>query len=270
MARNNYKECLYNNMCAQSFYITEKLSYQSMASSARYFFKKDNHSIEEAVEKAINRRIIARNKHIMIDLISHLREKRSYTSSYIILMCNRLKVSSKNMCYITKRGYDPRSAIIIIYYSTDKFNKKKEKTISTKWFNKIISDYELHRNNLAKLNFKTVMVLFCAGIINRNDVFTLLDDGFILGKARKLVRNKNMNYQLIEEIKSEITIAVIDIINSLLPYEKEQTYKYINLRLIPLMLLLSIKYKYRDISLDGPRFPGNSGNSKTLMDYITA
>jgi hypothetical protein len=241
-----------------------------MTSSARYFLKKNNYSIEEAVENAINRCIISRNKHIMIELISQLKEKKPYTSSYIKAMCNKLKVSSKNVCYITKRGYDPRSAIIIIYYSTDKFNKKKEKIISTKWFNKIISDYELYRNDLAKLNFKTAIVLFCADIISRNDVFKLLDDGFILGKARKLVRNKNMNYQLVEDIKSDITIAVIDIINSLLPYEKEQTYKYINLKLIPLMLLLSIKYSHRDISLDSPRFPGNSGSSKTLMDYIAA
>jgi hypothetical protein len=241
-----------------------------MAASARYFFKKDNCSIGEAVKKAMDRLIATKDKHIIINLISHLREKSPYTKSYIKSMCNKLKVSSKNVCYITKRGYDPRSAIIIIYYSSDKFNNKGEKTISTKWFNKIISDYELHRNNLTNLNFKAVMVLFCAGIINRNDVFTLLDDGFILGKARKFVRNKNMNYQLIDDIKSEITIAVIVTIDLLLPYEKEQTYKYINLRLIPLMLLLSIKYKNRDISLDGPIFPGNSGSSKTLMDYVTA
>jgi hypothetical protein len=239
-----------------------------VTSSARYFLKKDNCSIGEAVKKAIIRCIIIKDKHIMTNLVSNLRENKPYTKSNIKSICKKLKVSSKNVCYITKRGYDPRSAIIIIYYSSDKFNNKGEKIISTKCFNKIISEYKLYKDNLTKINFKTVMVLFCAGIINRNDIFTLLDDGFISGIARKFVRTGNMNYQL--RMMRESTIAVIDIISTLLPYEKEQIYKYINLRLIPIMILLSIKYKHKDISLDDPRFPGNSGTSETLLDYIAS
>lgn len=269
MKENNYKKFIYKNVDLYNSCIREDLHCKKVVASIKYFLKKNNCGIEKTVKKVIDRQITKKNNHIIKKLINNLRINETYTKSYIKLICTNLKVSIKNVTYITKRGYDPRSAIIIIYYASNKVNNTGKKSISKKLFDKIISSYEIYLNYPTRVNLKTLMLLFCSCIkISRNDIFTLLDDGFILKKARKFVRDNDIDYQSIGDIASEINIGVIEIINSLLPYEKEQIYKYINLKLKSLMHSLLIKYKNRDISLDSPRFTNSFRISKPLLDYI--
>jgi len=121
------------------------------------------------------------------------------------------------------------------------------------------------------MDLKIAILLYCANIdISRNEIFELLNDGFILKKARKIARNYNINNQYIVDIISDINLALLNMIDLLLPYEKEQIYKYINLKLKTIVPLLVLKYKNKDLSLDAPIYYDNSNNCRTLKNFIVA
>ncbi|MDD2391631.1 MAG: hypothetical protein PHU94_01675 [Bacilli bacterium] len=273
MCKNNYRKYFYDKTSVYRFCFIECLTYQNVASSIRYILKKNNYSItiDIAVSEAIKIHTKIRNNRIVSKLIEGIKQNVSFMNSDRNLACRKLNVSSKNVCYITKRGYDPRSAIIIIYYASDNVNNKGEKIISSKSFNKIISNYQLYKNNIKKLDIKIAILLYCANInVSRNDIFQLLDDGFISRKALKLSRKYNINPQYVDDIINDLSFDLLKIIDVLLPFEKEQVYKYINLTLQTTLYLSIAKYKSKDLSLDAPIYYNNSSSYRTLKDYIAS
>jgi hypothetical protein len=271
--KNKNVKYFYNNISLYCFCTHENLPYQNVASSLRYILKKNNYLIDfdKAIDQAIKTHIRIKDNRIIIDLIKELKQNIPITKCNIKSVCKDLHLSSKNISYITKKGYDHRTAIIVLYYYSDKLNNKNEKIISTKLFNKIIFSYKSYKNNINEMDLKIAILLYCANIdISRNEIFELLNDGFILKKARKIARNYNINNQYIVDIISDINLALLNMIDLLLPYEKEQIYKYINLKLKTIVPLLVLKYKNKDLSLDAPIYYDNSNNCRTLKNFIVA
>lgn len=243
------------------------LKYQNISASIRYYVSKSTTDflLDDIVRNSIEIHIKIRNKKIILDQSLNLKKNIDISISEVKTLCKLLNLSSKNIIFISKKGYNIRSIIILMYYCASKRNKIGNKTMKTKDFQKLI----IHFKEKMFDDIKIAILLYLAKIsIKKEEIFNILNDGFILKKARKLVRKGYFPQHCTEDIASDYSMYMFELIDYLLPFEKEQVFKYVNIVLNNKISEIYQKYHQKEISLFTKI--NKYGNEKELIDYIAA
>ena len=247
-----------------SFCKLNALNYKSVLNSINYYLKKNDSndiSIKSIIEKVLKKYLLARNNKIILEQSHLLKKNIPIFSNEMKNICYYLNISCKNVTYISKKGYDMRSTIILIHYYSKQVNKKGNRIIKAREFDRLMKKFKKEEQK----DIKIAILMFLANLTkDKQGVFDLLYNDVIIPKANKFVFLLNLPYHCLNDVINDIAIDIWKLIGRLLPYEKEQIYKFVHIFLNFKKHEIYDRYQIKDISL----FSKFCNGEKELIDFI--
>lgn len=256
------KKYFFNDFTVYKFCKLNELNYSSITYSFRYYIKKSEETIDLIIEKVINNYIKRKERNKVIYFIRELEITGKYNFN---LISRFLNLDYFSMYRLHKYGFSKRDAFYIVWFLSDKTNKKGFRTISLKRRKDFIAIY--HSKKISKdTPFMFLITLYKMGIKNSTDYLIEKRNDTLTGIIRKGMKRKEIpldryfhdfsqevlknEFMLYSKITLNIDLQIFKYLNI---YAKYMVYKLANI----------IKREQNILHLDD-----YNANGKPYIDFI--
>ena len=255
------KKYFYDNITVYKYCKVNELPYSNITYSFRYYMKKEIYSLDKIIEKIISKYLVKRERIKIIRFVNNLEISNKYNFSLISRYLNLDYFAMWKLC---KLGFSKKEAFYIVWFLSDKTNKKEKKTISLhklKDFLSIINNNQINEQT----PFMYLITLFKMGNIEASNYLLLQRLHILEIIVKKNMRLRQIKMEYFDDFKQEVIMNEMMLYSKIVLNVDLQIYKYLNIyaKYKVINLVKSGTIYQNLIHLEDEKYDG-----KTYLDFI--
>lgn len=255
------KKYFWDNITVYKFCKLNELNYAGITLSFRYYIQRSEDTLDLIIERVIDRYIKRKERNRVIQFIRQLEVTGKYNFN---LISRFLNLDYFSMYRLHKSGFSKKDAFYIVWFLSDKINKKGAKTISLKKKKEFLTIYA---NPVFSKDVPFMFLIALYKMGNSNVAADLLKqrNSTLVGIVRKEMRFKKIDQKDFEDFKQSILLNELSLYSKIVLNNDLQIFKYLNIcAKYTVYKLANIKKQEQNmLRLDDDKYDGRS-----YMDFI--